>query len=60
MFDLKTNFSNFLFLTSLCFRFMKAMTISKETVRWKLEIDGRIVEQDVEFKYLGVNIKKIW
>ena len=34
----------------------KAMTISKEPLRCKLEIDGRMVEQVMEFNYLGVNI----
>ena len=32
------------------------MTISKEPLRCKLEIDGRMVEQVMEFNYLGVNI----
>ena len=32
------------------------MTISKEPIRCKLEIDGRMVEQIMEFNYLGVNI----
>ena len=32
------------------------MTISKVPLRCKLEIDGRIVEPVMEFKYLGVNI----
>ena len=31
------------------------MTISKEPIRWKLEIDGMVVEQDMEFNYLNVN-----
>ena len=34
----------------------KAMTISNEPLRCKLEIDGRMVEQVMEFSYLGVNI----
>ena len=34
----------------------KAMTISKEPLCCKLEIDGRIVEQVMEFNYLRVNI----
>ena len=36
---------------------MKDMIISKETPLWKLEIDGRMVEQFMEFgNYLVVNI----
>ena len=34
----------------------KTMTISKEPLRWKLEIDGRVVEQVIESNYLDVNI----
>ena len=32
------------------------MTIGKEPLRCKLEIDGRMVEKVLEFNYLGVNI----
>ena len=32
------------------------MAIGKEPLRWKLEIDGRMVEQVMKFNYLGVNI----
>ena len=32
------------------------MTIRKEPLCCKLEIDGRMVEQVMEFNYLGVNI----
>ena len=32
------------------------MTTSKEPLRCKLEIDGRMVEQFMKFNYLGVNI----
>ena len=32
------------------------MTISKEPLRCKLEIDGRMVTHVMEFNYLGVNI----
>ena len=35
---------------------MKTTTISKEPLRCKLEIDGMIVEQVMEFNYLGVNV----
>ena len=34
----------------------KAMAISKEPLRCKLEINGRMVEQVMEFNYLGVKI----
>ena len=34
----------------------KAKAVSKEPVRCKLEINGRIVEQVMEFNYLGVNV----
>jgi hypothetical protein len=34
----------------------KAMIISKEPKRWKLEINGRIIEQVMEFNYLDENI----
>ena len=32
------------------------MTVRKEPIRCKLKIDGRMVEQVMEFNYLGVNI----
>ena len=32
------------------------MTISKDPIRFKLEINDRIVEQVMEFNYLAVNI----
>ena len=32
------------------------MPISKEPIRWQLEIDSRMVEQVMEFNYLGVSI----
>ena len=32
------------------------MTISKVTLRSKLDIKGRLLEQVMEFNYLGVNI----
>ena len=32
------------------------MVISKEPLHIKLEIDGRMVEQVMQFNYLGVNI----
>ena len=35
---------------------MKAMTTIKESLRWKLEIDDRMIKQGTEFDYLGVNI----
>ena len=34
----------------------KAITISKDPIRCKLEIHGKMVEQVMEFNYLGVNI----
>ena len=34
---------------------MKAMTISKEPICSKLELDGKMVEQEMGFNYLGVN-----
>ena len=34
----------------------KAMTISKEPICCKYEIDANMVEQDMEFKHSGVNI----
>jgi hypothetical protein len=44
-----------------CFKFnvklpIHKTTIRKEPIRCKLEIDGRMVEHDMEFNYLGVNI----
>ena len=40
----------------------KAMTISKETLRCKLEIDGMMVKRVMELNYLDVNItvQEIW
>ena len=35
---------------------MKSMTISKERIAYKLEIDDRMAEQVMEVKYLGVSI----
>ena len=32
------------------------MAINEEDIHWKLETDGRMVEQIMEFNYLGVNI----
>jgi hypothetical protein len=32
------------------------LSISEETIRYKLEIDGRIIEQVIEFNYLVVNM----
>ena len=34
----------------------KAMTISKELLSCKSEIDGKMVEHVMQFNYLGVNI----
>ena len=34
----------------------KAMTVSKEPLCCKLETDGKMVEQVMQFNYLGVNI----
>ena len=37
----------------------KAMTISKEPIRCKLEIDSRMVEKAMEFNYLDVNFTSL-
>ena len=35
---------------------MKVMTVSKEPISCKLEIDGKMVEQNMEFNYLDVDL----
>ncbi|XP_060522502.1 uncharacterized protein LOC132699671 [Cylas formicarius] len=34
----------------------KCMTTSKEPLRCKLEVDGQVIQQEMEFKYLGIDI----
>ena len=34
----------------------KAIFISKDPIRWKLEIDGRMVKKVMKFNYLSVKI----
>lgn len=34
----------------------KCMTTSKEPLRCKLEVDGQVIQQEMKFKYLGIDI----
>ena len=52
----KVYFSCLKFNMKISIHKMEAMTMSKEPIRCKLEIDDRMVEQVMEFNYWGVNI----